>query len=65
MSVAVHPPRTRDAPQQNPGPSITQRLRAAVHAGTTRLDLRQRVLVTHLAVVTLMSVGALASVLAR
>ena len=65
MSVAVHPSITQDAPQQNPGPSIMRRLREAVHAGTTRLELRQRVLVTHLAVVTLMSVGALAGVLAR
>ena len=62
MSVAVHPPRTQDAPQQNPG---TSRLREAVHTGTTHLELRQRVLITHLAVVTLMLVGALASVLAR
>ena len=64
MSTAVHPaPMTRSA-QQNSGP-LMRRLREVAQARTAHLAPRQRVLVTHLAVVTLMSVAAPISVLAR
>ncbi len=66
VSTAVQPaPRRRVTPRQNSGPPLTERLRESVHAGTARLELRQRLHLTHLTVVTLMSVAALISVLAR
>jgi len=65
MSTAAHPASMTRSAQQNSGPSLMRRPREVAQAGTAHLEPRQRVLVTHLAVVTLMSVAALISVLAR
>ena len=65
MSPATNLAPIPQGAQQNSRPSVVQRFREAAHAATTRLEPRQRVLITHLVAITLMSVAALAGALAR
>lgn len=65
MSASLQPAPLARSAQANAGQSVVRRLREAAHARTVRLEPRKRVLVTHLAIVTLTSVAALVSVLAR
>lgn len=65
MSTAVHSAPMTQSAQEDSGPPVTRRLREVAHASTSRIEPRQRVLATHLSVVTLMSVATLTRVLAR
>ena len=65
MSPAVNvAPMARGAQKKNSG-LVMRRLREVAHARVTRLEPRQRVLITHLVAITLMSIAALAGALAR
>ncbi|HEY5640676.1 MAG TPA: hypothetical protein VIW01_11570 [Dehalococcoidia bacterium] len=65
QATLLHPAPAEQDAQESPDSLAVRGLPEAALAGTVRLRPRQRVLATHLAFVTLMSVAALVGVLAR